>query len=66
MSTHVDVRRGGPSRSTTHVVTTVVERELASKAELDALVADYLGESAELGDCPMRRTRLDGLLEALS
>jgi hypothetical protein len=44
----------------------LVERELTSRAELDALVGDYLHESAELRDCPMRRSRLDELLEGLS
>jgi len=41
----------------------LVERELTRKDELDALVADYLAEAAELGDCPMRTSRIDRALE---
>ena len=33
----------------------VVERELASHAELQAIVADYLQLAQRLGDCPMQR-----------
>ncbi len=32
----------------------LIERELTTKAELDALVADYLSQAATYGDCPMR------------
>jgi hypothetical protein len=42
----------------------LVERELATKAELDAPIADYLAEAAERDDCPMRTSRVDPLLEA--
>jgi hypothetical protein len=42
----------------------LVERELSRKDELDALVADYLNEAAELGDCPMRASRAGLALEA--
>jgi len=42
----------------------LVERELTRKAELDALVADYLAEAAALGDCPMRASRVVRALEA--
>ena len=32
----------------------LVERELTAKAELDAIVDDYLEQAAHYGDCPMR------------
>ena len=37
----------------------LVERELTCKAELDALVADYLGHALVHADCPMRVPPLD-------
>jgi hypothetical protein len=37
----------------------LIERELTSKAELDALVADYLQQAAHYGDCPMRHFASD-------
>jgi hypothetical protein len=37
----------------------LVERELTSKAELDALVADYLDHARGHSDCPMRVLELD-------
>jgi hypothetical protein len=37
----------------------LVERELASKAELDALLADYLHQARVHADCPMRVAPLD-------
>jgi hypothetical protein len=39
----------------------LVERELTSKAELDALVADYLAQARAHVDCPMRVPALDTL-----
>jgi hypothetical protein len=39
----------------------LVERELTSKAELDALVADYLAQARAHVDCPMRVPALDAL-----
>jgi hypothetical protein len=37
----------------------LIERELTSKAELDALVADDLEQAADYGDCPMRCLPID-------
>jgi len=37
----------------------LVERELTCKAELDALVADYLAQVRIHADCPMRVPALD-------
>jgi hypothetical protein len=37
----------------------LVERELTSKAELDALVADYLNQARGHFACPMRVPELD-------
>jgi hypothetical protein len=43
----------------------LVERELTSKVELDALVADYLAQAWAHTDCPMRVPALDHLESAL-
>jgi hypothetical protein len=43
----------------------LVERGL-TEGELEALADDYLAESAALGGCPMTRSCLDALVEALS
>jgi hypothetical protein len=43
----------------------LVERGL-TEPELEALAQNYLAESAALGACPMTRSRLDALVEALS
>jgi hypothetical protein len=48
-----DVPTGGRGRRY------LVERELTSKAELDALVADYLNQARVHADCPMRVAPLD-------
>ena len=48
-----DVPSGGRGR---HYL---VERELTSEAELDALVADYLAQARTHADCPMRVPALD-------
>jgi hypothetical protein len=37
----------------------LVERELTYKAELDALVVDYLGQARSLAACPMRTQALN-------
>jgi hypothetical protein len=42
----------------------LIERAL-TVGEADAIVADYLAEAAELGDCPMRTSRTARILEAL-
>jgi hypothetical protein len=42
----------------------LIERALTA-GEVDAIVADYLAEAAELGDCPMRSSRVARALEAL-
>ena len=55
----VDVPVGGRGRRY------LVERGL-TEGELEALAEDYLAESAVLGACPMTRSRLDALVEALS
>jgi hypothetical protein len=55
----VDVPAGGRGRRY------LVERGL-TEGELEALAEDYLTESAALGACPMTRSRLDALMEALS
>jgi hypothetical protein len=40
----------------------VVKRRLG---EAEALAADYLAQAAELGDCPMRTSRVAWALEAM-
>jgi hypothetical protein len=42
----------------------LIERALTA-AEADAVAADYLAEAAELGDCPMRTSRVGRMLEAM-
>jgi hypothetical protein len=41
----------------------LIERALTA-GEVDAIVADYLAQAAELGDCPMRYSRVARALEA--
>ena len=41
----------------------LIERALTA-GEVDAIVADYLAEAAELGDCPMRSSRVAHALQA--
>ena len=42
----------------------LIERALTA-GEVDAIVADYLAEAAELADCPMRTSRVARALEAM-
>jgi hypothetical protein len=42
----------------------LIERAMTD-GEAEALAADYLAEAAELGDCPMRTSRVARALEAL-
>jgi hypothetical protein len=42
----------------------LIERALTA-GEADALAADYLAQAAELGDCPMRTSRVARALEAM-
>ena len=42
----------------------LIERALTAY-EVAAIVADYLAEAAELGDCPMRTSRLARTLKAM-
>jgi hypothetical protein len=42
----------------------LIERALTA-GEAEALAADYLAEAAELGDCPMRTSRVARALEAM-
>jgi hypothetical protein len=42
----------------------LIERALTA-GEADAIVADYLAQAAELGDCPMRTSRVARALEAM-
>ncbi|MGB0094050.1 MAG: hypothetical protein WBP81_16150 [Solirubrobacteraceae bacterium] len=44
----------------------LVERDLQTKAELDALIADYLSQAAKLGEPPMARCPLKSWLEAIA
>jgi hypothetical protein len=54
----VDVADGGRGRRY------LIERAMTA-GEADALAADYLTEAAELGDCPMRTSRVARALEAM-
>jgi hypothetical protein len=42
----------------------LIDRALTA-GEADALTADYLAEASELGDCPMRTSRVGRALEAM-
>jgi hypothetical protein len=42
----------------------LIERALTS-GEAEALAVDYLAQAAELGDCPMRTSRVGRTLEAM-
>ena len=42
----------------------LIERALTA-GEADALTADYLAQAAQLGDCPMRTSRVARALEAM-
>ena len=42
----------------------LIERALTA-GEAGAIVADYLAQAAELGDCPMRTSRVARALEAM-
>jgi hypothetical protein len=42
----------------------LIERALTA-GEAEALAADYLAQAAELGDCPMRTSRVARALEAI-
>src|SRR3954447_7845719 len=42
----------------------LIERALTA-SEAEALAADYLAQAAELGDCPMRTSRVAWALEAM-
>jgi len=42
----------------------LIERALTA-GEVDAIVVDYLAEAAELGECPMRTSRVARTVEAM-
>jgi hypothetical protein len=42
----------------------LIERAMTA-GEAEAVAADYLAEAAELGDCPMRTSRVAQALEAM-
>jgi hypothetical protein len=42
----------------------LIERALTA-GEVDAIVADYVAEAAELGDCPIRTSRVARTMEAM-
>jgi hypothetical protein len=42
----------------------LIDRAMTA-GEAEALAADYLGEATELGDCPMRTSRVARALEAM-
>ena len=44
----------------------LVERDLQTKPELDAVIADYLSQAAKLGEPPMARCPLESYLEAIA
>ena len=44
----------------------LVERDLQTKPELDAVIADYLSHAAKLGEPPMARCPLESYLEAIA